>query len=221
MHAACTVPIHMRGETPFDGEPEDTEERIMRAAYEVLGRHGYAGLSIGRIAEEADLSKSSVYHFYDDKEDLLVAFLDLMLQWFRGQFAQDPEQDPVTALHDQILSVVTGVPPGAPEPVGEDGVPFGPFVELRANAVTDPAFRERFTRIDQLFQQELTDVIARGIDQGVFREVDPERTAELLLTLLMGVVLRRSTSDGLDTAGLSGEVERLLETYLYCGRTTQ
>lgn len=205
----------MRGETPFDDEPADTEERIMHAAYEVLGRHGYAGLSIGRIADEAGLSKSSVYHFYDDKEDLLVAFLDGMLTWFQGQFAQDPNEEPMTALHEQVHSVVTGVPPGAPEPVGDDEIPFGPFMELRAHAVTDPAFRERFTRIDALFQAELAEVVSRGIEQGVFREVDPERTAALLLTLLMGVVLRRATADGLDEEGLADEMERLFERYLY------
>jgi len=205
----------MRGETPFDDEPADTEERIMHAAYEVLGRHGYAGLSIGRIADEAGLSKSSVYHFYDDKEDLLVAFLDGMLEWFREQFAQDPDEEPVTALQEQVRSVVTGVPPGAPEPVGEDEIPFGPFMELRAHAVTDPAFRERFTRIDALFRAELADVVARGIEQGVFREVNPEQAAELLLTLLMGVVLRRATADGLDEEGLADEMERLFERYLY------
>jgi AcrR family transcriptional regulator len=205
----------MREDQPFDDEPATTEERIMHATYEMLGRHGYAGLSIGRIAEAADLSKSSVYHFYDDKEDLLVAFLDGMLEWFRGQFAQDPEEDPVTALREQARSVVTGVPPGAPAPVDEDGVPFGPFLELRAQAVTDPAFRERFTRIDALFQSELADVVSRGIEAGVFREVDPDRAAELLLTMFMGVVLRRSTADGLDTDGLAAEMERLFEVYLY------
>jgi AcrR family transcriptional regulator len=205
----------MRAEKPFDGEPSNTEERIMRAAYEVLGRHGYGGLSIGRIAEEADLSKSSVYHFYDDKEDLLVAFLDGMLEWFREQFAQDPEHEPPAALREQIVTVVTGVPPGAPDPVADDAVPFGPFLELRAHAVTDPAFRERFTTLDALFKRELTDVIERGIETGTFRPVDPDRTAELLLTLLMGVVLRRSTADGLDADALVAEIERLLEAYLY------
>ncbi len=186
----------------------------MRAAYEVLGRHGYAGLSIGRIAEAADLSKSSVYHFYDDKEDLLVAFLDGMLEWFQGQFAQDPDEEPMTALHEQVRSVVTGVPPGAPEPVGDE-VPFGPFMELRAHAVTDPAFRERFTTLDTLFRGELAAVIERGIGSGDFREVDSDRTAELLLTLLMGVVLRRSTTDDIDAGALEEEIERMLETYLY------
>jgi hypothetical protein len=118
-------------------------------------------------------------------------------------------------LREQARSVVTGVPPGAPAPVDEDGVPFGPFLELRAQAVTDPAFRERFTRIDALFQSELAAVVSRGIEAGVFREVDPDRTAELLLTLFMGVVLRRSTADGLDTDGLVAEMERLFEVYLY------
>jgi AcrR family transcriptional regulator len=204
----------MRDGTPFDGESENTEERIMHATHTVLGTHGYAGLSIGRIAEEADLSKSSVYHFYDDKEDLLIAFLDLMLEWFRSRFAQDPEEDPTTALREQIVTVVSGVPPGAPRPVGEDSVPFGPFVELRAHAVTDPAFRGRFTTLDTLFQRELAAIIARGIEQDAFRDVNPQRMAELVLTLLMGVVLRRSTADALDQDRLITEIDQLLETHL-------
>jgi len=186
----------------------------MHATHTVLGTHGYAGLSIGRIAEEAELSKSSVYHFYDGKEDLLIAFLDLMLGWFRSRFAQDPEEDPTTALREQITTVILGVPPGAPRPVGEDTVPFGPFVELRAHAVTDPAFRGRFTELDTLFQQELAAIIVRGIEQNAFRDVDPQRMAELMLTLLMGVVLRRSTADALEPNRLIKEIDQLLETHL-------
>jgi AcrR family transcriptional regulator len=204
----------MNGERPFAGEPESTEERIMRATYEVLGEHGYAGLSIGRIAEAADLSKSSVYHFYDDKEDLLVAFLDGMLMWFRSQFAQDPAKEPAAALHEHMVTVLTGVPPGAPD-AAREGPPFGPFVELRAQAVTDPDFREQFTTLDGLFRDELAEIVGRGVEQGVFRDVDLEAAADLLLTMSMGVVMRRSTTDCLDGEDLIEEVETILERYLY------
>jgi AcrR family transcriptional regulator len=65
---------------PFVGDPADTKEVIMRATYRALKRYGYAELSIGRIADEADLSKSAFYNHYDGKDDLLLSFLDFMLE---------------------------------------------------------------------------------------------------------------------------------------------
>jgi len=205
----------MSRDRPFAAEPEDTDRAILKATYEVLGEHGYSRLSVGRIATQADLSKSSVYHFYDDKEDLLVAFLDVMLEWFQGRFAGDPDEDPSRSLSEQVEDVFLGVPPGAPSGGGQDTQPpFGPFIELRAQAITNPTFRERFDQLDGLFETQLSAIIERGIEEKSFREVDPDRGAAMLLTMLMGAVLRRATSEGFDGEMIHRAVEQMLDRYL-------
>lgn len=49
-----------------------TRERILAAALKLVASRGYAGTSISMICREAGLNASSVYWFFDSKEDLLM-----------------------------------------------------------------------------------------------------------------------------------------------------
>ena len=208
---------------PFVGEPADTKEVIMRATYRALQRYGYAELSIGRIAEEADLSKSAFYNHYDGKDDLLLAFLDFMLDRIAEAFIFDESDDPVEDLRIAMTVAALGNPmahpprgPGQFDSPGDvpRGAPDGAFIELRANAVSDADYRSRFEEIDATLADHIGSILRRGIDAGVFRKVDPDRTAELLLSLFMGVMLRRTTSERFDNERVRAELDDLLATYL-------
>lgn len=207
----------MHPDHPLLGEPRDTRDAIMQATFRALRQHGYAGLSIQRIADEAGLSKGSFYNHYDGKDDLLVSFLDYMLEHYRTALHVVSTDDPAADLRRYLTTAISGDgPPGisADELPGEDAVLFGPLIELRAQAVNTPAFRTRISNLDDVFRAELTDVIERGIAQGQFRDVDPDRTADLLLTLLMGTVFRRGTTDNYDSESVQAAVDDLLDTYL-------
>lgn len=54
----------------------------MEATLRPHQEHGFAGLLIGRIADEADLSNSVVYHFFVDNDDLMLSPLDPLLAHF-------------------------------------------------------------------------------------------------------------------------------------------
>jgi AcrR family transcriptional regulator len=50
---------------------------ILRVAAEVLAEKGYYNTSLEEIAERLDLAKASLYHYFDSKEALLTARLEL------------------------------------------------------------------------------------------------------------------------------------------------
>lgn len=205
----------MSDRNPFGDTPTDTRERMMHATYRALQRHGYAGLSLQRIADESDLSKSAVYHFYDDKEDLLIAFLDFMLDRFQEEFELAEGDDPAADLRAYVEHAVRDSPPPTDTPEDRTAyVPFGPVIELRAQAVRNEAFRERFTDLDAMFEAELASIVERGVERGVFREVDPDHAASLLLTFLAGAMMRRATVEDVDTEALMAEADAVLERYL-------
>lgn len=52
------------------------KQGILKAAGEVLGEKGYEGTSLEDIAERLDLTKASLYHYFDSKEALLTACLN-------------------------------------------------------------------------------------------------------------------------------------------------
>lgn len=181
----------------FPADLTGTREKILHAALVVLQEHGYDGLSIKRIADEAGLRKSSVYHHYSDKDELLFYLLEFVLEQVKENIVQSSEANALEQLHrivDQILigEHVSGSP-GEQSPSYES--PVGAFIQVRAQAVHSTEYRERISAVDETHQKEIVSVIQRGIDEGIFRDVDPEPVASTLLTLLIGGFVRRMTSN--------------------------
>lgn len=52
----------------------EVDEEIMEATYRALREHGYADLTIKRIAAEYGKSTAAVHYHYDTKEELLRRF---------------------------------------------------------------------------------------------------------------------------------------------------
>jgi len=204
----------MDGETPFAGEPADSQEAIMRATYCALEQYGYAGLSIQRIADEADLSKSTFYHHYDDKHDLLTAFVDFILAEFSRVFSMTAGDDPTENLRTYIGLILDPESVGDVTEMSPSAKVLGTYVELRAQAVQDETFRRKFTEVDQAFEEQLTAIIRDGIESGEFRPVDPETTATFVLTLIAGHTFRRSTREDDPTEAVREEFERYMQQSL-------
>jgi TetR/AcrR family transcriptional regulator, repressor for uid operon len=58
-------------------------ERILRATFKVLRRHGYGKLNLSDVAAQAGISRPTFYKFFSSKDDLLSAFGLFELQLLR------------------------------------------------------------------------------------------------------------------------------------------
>ena len=190
-------------------DPDDTREEIMKATYDALCAHGYADLTIQRISDEFPKSKSLIYHHYDSKDDLLLEFLEFVLDRFE---ASVPQQEYDTAA-ERLQAVLDHVLPTHPD---EERYEFmSAMIELRAQATHDPAYHAHYTRSTQFFHDQFVTIIEQGIEEGVFRDVDPDRTATLLLTTIQGAMLQRVTSDVEEQIeSLRAELQAYIETQL-------
>lgn len=57
---------------------------LLDAAAAELAEHGYEGASIASVVERAGASKSAVYYYFEDKEDLFQTVLDRSIQEVLG-----------------------------------------------------------------------------------------------------------------------------------------
>ena len=55
---------------------DDQRELILRRAAELFARSGYAATSMNQVAEACGCSKPTLYHYYRDKDALLVSICD-------------------------------------------------------------------------------------------------------------------------------------------------
>lgn len=204
----------MPEDMPFVGEPADSREAIMRATHRALHEHGYAGLSIQRIADEADLSKSTFYHHYDGKDDLLTSFVDFTLEQFMRVFSLESGEDPLENLRT-FIDLLTCYEPDVDGELPEDiDAILGTYVELRAQAVRDEVVRQKFTEADEAFTAQLAGIVRVGVEQDVFGPVEPERTASFIATVLAGNTFRRTTQDEHDPDAVREELDAYIETQL-------
>jgi len=176
----------------------EVDEEIMEATYRALREHGYADLTIKRIAAEYGKSTAAVHYHYDTKEDLLAAFLDYILDQFVQTIHEvettDPEQR-LTLLLDKLLV--------APQENPDLSVAL---LEMRSQAPYNEAFAERFRQNDEYVRYLVKAVINHGIDEGAFADVDADRVTRSLMTIADGARTRSVVFDDV------GEYERARAT---------
>ena len=182
----------------FLEEPADTREAIMQATYRALCEHGYAGLTISRIAEDFSKSKSLLYHHYESKDELLLDFLAFMLERFQAAVPEgrtDPPEERLEAVLETSLSA---------DEDGPDLEFLRAMTELRAQAAHDERFRDHFKTHDRVFRETLVEIIEDGIESGAFRDVDAEQVATFLFATLAGGMNQQATAEtGAETETLA------------------
>ncbi|CCQ33390.1 TetR family transcriptional regulator protein [Halorhabdus tiamatea SARL4B] len=158
----------------------DTQDAIMGATYRALCEHGYANLTMQDIADEFDKSRSLLHYHYDTKEDLLLAFVEQMVGWIGDRLAETETEDPLPRLEEYVDRFVI-------EPGESDRQTFAlAIIELRVQAVHHPQFREKLRSHYERNVETVAEILADGIEAGVFRDVDPERVGEAIYTAMVG-----------------------------------
>ncbi|WP_226013313.1 TetR/AcrR family transcriptional regulator [Halomicrobium salinisoli] len=183
-----------------DRDSSDPDEEIMHATYRALCEHGYADLTIKRIAAEYGKSTAAVHYHYDTKDDLLAAFLDYILDQFVDTIHEvettDPEQR-LNLLLDKLLL-----------DVADHQELLVAILEMRSQAPYKAEFAERFRENDEYVRYMIRTVIDHGSSEGVFRDVDAEHAARALMTIVDGARTRAVVLDeetALETARRTAE----------------
>lgn len=186
-----------------DARPDE----VLDAALAVFGEKGFAATKVEDIARRAGVSKGTVYLYFASKEALMEGI---------------------------VLRAVAPVAASAVEQMagyeGDPRLPISMLLNRLCGLLSDPKnlavpklfLREamNFPAIAQMYRRDvmekvipvLTQLVAKGVAQGVFRPVDPELTVRSIIGpviahLAMSEVFGIRPADGL-------ALERLIENHL-------
>jgi len=182
-----------------------TSEEILEATGCALCTHGYADLTMQRIAAESSITKAAIHYHYDTKEALLNAFLDDLLNRFEERLAGDT-RDPGTRLELFLEAVF------APAEEGSGDFPIA-LMERKAQAPYHDTLRSRFRDLDAAMRTHLESIVRDGIETDRFERTDPERLARLVTTIINGGHAR-TVALGESPGKTRDLVERLFELRL-------
>ncbi|MBR7749634.1 TetR/AcrR family transcriptional regulator [Acinetobacter nosocomialis] len=165
------------------GRPKDLEKRarILQAAKAIFLKSGYHGTSMNQIAQEAGVTKLTVYNHFQDKANLFICAITETCEETLGtkQFELDASVDFYQALFivcSRALQIIY-----SPEALKLEHVLF----ELAAEQ--SPLAEQFFTASHTRLQNELAAFFQNAAELGFIQSDDPIYQTELLLTLLLGV----------------------------------
>ena len=168
--------------------PSDVDEEILCATSRALCRHGYADLTMQAIADEYSKSKAALHYHFDSKRDLLVAF-----QGFLGDRFLERVREADAAAGDDPADRLSAVLDSALSPPESDDLEDlqTALLELKAQAPYEDRYREQSEAFNDAVVALLSEILAAGVASGAFQQdLDPDDTAEFLLTVLEGAQVR-------------------------------
>ena len=161
-----------------DGVPPDAKAEIAEAVGAALAKHGYERLTTAKIAAEYDKSEAGLYYHYDSKDEMIAAFLDGAAAAQAVELADDggnPEARLRAACEHLFVT-----------PGGERAGLHVAVMELLSHAPYNETLRDPLRELEGATLDALADIIREGVEDGTFREVDPDATAAFLLAAADG-----------------------------------
>jgi len=165
---------------------ESTAE-IIEATGRALCEHGYADLTMQRIADESSVTSAAIHYHFETKEELLNAFLDDLLDRFESRLACEA-RDPRDRLNDFLEAVFED------SSSNHDDFPVA-LMELKAQAPYHDLFRDRFVELDNVVRNVVETATRDGIEDGHFDDADPDEVARLVATMINGAHVRSVALD--------------------------
>lgn len=203
--------------TPSDPESrprghDEKRRRILRAALEVCTRTGVPAARMEEIAALAQVSKGTLYRFFDSREDLLLeAAIESYARALRGDGAKGAG-DPRARLRHECDGLVSAL--------AEVGAHARVHYQAWSIAASLPACEERLLRFLRSFHAErharFVAIVQEGQAAGVFRtDVLPRVVADALAALFSGFVYRANFDPAAATPqALRACLEQLVQTAL-------
>ena len=155
---------------------KDTREVIMEATFRALSKHGYSDLRMRDIGEEMELTRQVIHYHYDGKYDLMASFLEYITEQYEGSVEVDETDDPRDELEARIDQCLFG--PEFDEFSHWERMKV--YHELFAHAQNDERHQEILDEHYDQIKASIVGVVERGVEAGVFREVDPDLMGEFV-----------------------------------------
>jgi AcrR family transcriptional regulator len=176
------------------------KESIFEAATSVLYEHGVNGTTMNRVAEAAEMAKSSLYDYFPSKDELLEFVSDRLVPPFMRAIEETVRADlPAPQKLERILRM------------GFDkGIKHKAIIRLLVQSEQEYQVRKRTRpRILAAF----TAIFAQGIKEGSFHPHNPAHTGRMFLGIFSEIFELLQSGESQEAA--NGYVEMFVGVALH------
>lgn len=185
---------------PRRGRPGYDAETVLRRAIELFNRQGYDATSVGDLARELGVSKSTIYHHVSSKEHLLVAALDEALDELTGALdraAAGPgsAEDRLRNAVEQSVQILVSHLPAVTL-----------LLRVRGNSAVEVDALARRRGVDE----QLAGLVRAAVAEGSLRgDIPAEVTSRLLFGMVNSLVEWYDPDGPMNARALADAVSRL------------
>ncbi len=181
---------------------------ILDAARRVIAMKGLSGTTMEQVAEEAGISKATIYLYFKNKDALysncVIDGFDLMLEKMRDSAAG--VKDPLDRLRALLTAQVSAIE--------QERDFFRVFMTERMGQFLDQTteFGQEFAKRHKDYTALISDVLKEAVKKGLIKNIDPEKGAFLLFSMLRGMSMCKLVNK--DDTPLSGETGLILDVFI-------
>jgi AcrR family transcriptional regulator len=163
-------------------KPQDPKEarrqEILDAALAAFSEKGFDKTSMDDVVRASGLSKGTLYWYFDNKQSLFAALVERMFKEMDVVFAQTLVQVADQSPAEKLVALSAGVISTMLAPEFSHLVRL--YVDFFMQAWQYPEVQQALAEMYDMYIEMACQIIREGIEQGVFRPVDPEPFARAI-----------------------------------------
>ncbi len=163
----------------------NTAEKIVTSMYDLMSDVGYEKASINQICKNIGVTKSSFYHFFESKEQVLV---EVVKTSYNDDFAKTAARLNKISTLDEYKMFMQQLGEDAIDSYLNDEKLRKVCAEIDLIAERIPEIKELVDTINYQFFLFIKKTIQHGVNIGAFpKDFEVELNAEVLITVLIGL----------------------------------
>ncbi len=166
--------------------------QILEAAVEVIVERGVCKARIADVAERAGTSAPLVLYYFESKDQLLnEALVFAEDRFYSAIFAELTDLETASERLVRLIELTCGHENTA-DLLRED---LALWTELWSRALRDKAAARKRAALDRRWRRTIADIVRDGQRSGEFADIDVDKFAMLLASLLDGILLQHMLED--------------------------
>ncbi|MFN2146293.1 MAG: TetR/AcrR family transcriptional regulator, partial [Anaerolineales bacterium] len=169
--------------SPKPSVKEERTQEIIEAAMKVFAEEGFHRATMDEIADEAGVSKGTLYLYFKGKDKIISS----LLEWFFGrEYSRFDKWVEENHSVREVLEMVTQM-------VVDDLMSIRPFMPVMFEFISQSSRNQTVGAVVQKsmygFLEKITPIFERGIENGEIKDVDPVQLAYAYGAIIEGTIL--------------------------------
>jgi AcrR family transcriptional regulator len=157
---------------------------IIEATFFCIALKGYSKITMQDIADSAGVSKGVIHYYFRSKEELFLSVFEKLVKDLDSHIATKVNR--AKTPPEKIRAIISAVF----EKVKENKKFQVVLLDFWAHSTKHPTLRAANANQYARYRYLTKKIITEGIEEGYFKDCEPERVASALIGLIEGLVIQ-------------------------------